>query len=410
MIRRSGCGTGRSWLVVALVAVIGFGALTLANAEEQRDLREGITGEYSTEKEIGVLPRFKVNPDTGVGSGLKLKADNLFGGPMVLDLANIYTTNQYQIYELLFMLPRIGGGDDYWYFMMYLEFDRIPDLRIFGAGNDTSNHMYDPEDDEVGDEATVEYVNVTQRFTAGRKLGGDYYVALEKFYRQVWVGEGDNDDLPQAQEVYAGLPGMEEGAAAGLGLALIRSTRDHQWRPTEGSRFEIFAEDTGPYFGSDYDYTRYLGDLRAYFLLFGDYNVLAFHARAEALEGKTGDIPWWAMPYIGGRDSLRGYWEGRFRGKGSMMTNTEFRYHIYHIDTKLGKVPIDFVVDGNLFFDSGRVFTSGESWRESFDKEWKYAGGFGFRFTTPPNLMGRVDFGFSREERFSTYFNFGTVF
>lgn len=410
MVREGRCGICRFLLAIGLAVLVISGAFTSAKAEEQRDLKEGITGEYSTEKEIGVLPRFKMNPDTGAGSGLKFKAANLFGEPIMLDLANIYTTNQYQIYEFLFMLPRIGGGDKYWYFMMYIEFDQIPDLRIFGLGNDTSNHMYDPDDDEVGDEATVEYINVTHRITLGKKLGDKYYVAFEKFYRQVWVGEGDNDDLPQAPEVYAGLAGMEDKATSGRGLALIRSTRDHQWRPTKGSRAEICTEDVGFYFGSDYDYTRYLGDLRAYFLLFGSYNVLAFHARAEVLEGMTEEIPWWAMPYVGGKDSLRGYWEGRFRGKGSVLTNTEFRYHIYHIDTKLWKIPVDFIVDGNLFFDSGRVFMSGEQWRESFDKEWKYTGGFGFRFTTPPNLMGRADIGFSREERFSTYFNFGTVF
>ncbi len=410
MSLKKGYGIRRAWLLIVLGALIALYAFTPVSAEEQSDLREGITGEYSAEKETGVLPRFKMNPDTGAGSGVKLKASNLFGEPMMVDLANIYTTNQYQIYELLFMLPRIGEGDRYWYFMMYTEFDQIPDLRVFGVGNDTSNHMYDPEDDEVGDEATVEYINVTQRFTAGKRLSENYYVALQKFYRQVWVDEGDHDDLPQAQVVYNELPGMKDRAASGWGMALIRSTRNHQWRPTRGTRLEIFAEDAGPYFGSDYDYTRYMGDMRAYFLLFGNYNVLAFHARGEVMEGKPKDIPWWAMPYVGGRNTLRGYWEGRFRGKGSILTNTEFRYHIYHIDIEPLKIPIDFIVDGNFFFDSGRVFMSDRSWSESFDKEWKYTGGFGFRFTTPPNLMGRADVGFSREERFSTYFNFGTVF
>jgi len=395
---------------LTLLFALSFLAVLPSHAEEQRDLREGVIGEYPEKTMWGVLPRFKMNPDTGAGTGLKLKGTNIFNTPLYLDIANIYTVNQYQIYEFLVGVPKLGSGPNYWYFMAFVEFDLIPDLRMFGVGNETENEMYDDDDEDVGDEATVEYMNVAPRLTLGKKLGDKYFVSLQAFYREVWLDKGDNDNLPQAEETYDYLPGMDGGKTPGMALAIIRSTRDDQWRPTKGSRLEFFMEDVGPYFGADFDYSRYMGDFRKYFLLFGKYNVLALHVKAETLEGHFEDMPWYELPFIGGKDSLRGYWEQRFRGRGVMQTNAEFRFHVYHLNTQIWKVNLDFMVDGNVFFDSGRVFRYSGDWEDEYFEDWKSAYGFGFRFTTPPNLMGRMDIGFSDEETFSTYFNFGTVF
>ena len=52
------------FLILAMACVFTYPAL----AEEQRDLREGITGEISEETHWGLLPRFKLNPDTGLGT------------------------------------------------------------------------------------------------------------------------------------------------------------------------------------------------------------------------------------------------------------------------------------------------------------------------------------------------------
>ncbi|GEM_PF-2531850 len=406
---------GANRLIAAVLIAILLIVVSVwpAAAEEQRDLREGITGEYPTETMWGVLPRFKMNPDTGAGTGIKLKGANVFGTSLLIDVANIFTTNQYHVYELLLAIPRIGSGKSYWYAMAFIEFDLIPDMRMFGVGNDTSNYMFDEEDAKVGDEATVEYMNVAPRLTFGRSFGEKYFIAFQAFYREVWLDRGDNDNLPQLEDkdYYPDLPGGTKGGQTpGLALAFIRSTRNDQYRPTKGSRIEAYIENVGPFFGADYQYSRFMGDARKYFLLFGKYNVLALHARAETLEGCYEDIPWWELPYLGGRDSMRGYWEGRFRGRGSLLTNAEFRYHIYHLKKKLWKIKLDFLIDGNLFFDAGRVFRYSDDWHDTPFENWKYTGGFGVRFTTPPNLMGRADIGFSREQEFATYFNFGTVF
>ena len=203
---------------------------------------------------------------------------------------------------------------------------------------------------------------------------------------------------------------MDGGRTPGAGLALIRSTRNDQWRPTGGTRVELYGERVDPRAGADYAYGRVSLDLRGCLLLFGSYNVLALHLRGESLLGEEREMPWWELPAIGGRDSLRGYWEGRFRGRRSVIANGEFRYHIIDIPLRFWIVDVKLVIDGSFFADAGRVFTADDDLDGRPRSGWKRTGGFGFRMSLPPRLIGRLDIGFSPEDRFVTYFNFGTVF
>lgn len=394
--------------VISLCLLVWVIAPTVA--EEQRDLLEGITGTIPSESEWGLLPRFKVNPDTGYGTGLKLKGQNIFGTPLMIDIANIYTTNEYQIYEFLLGAPRIMAKEDSWlYLMLYGEYDLIPDYRFFGIGNNTENEMDDPDDEEVGDESSFEFEMALARIVLGYHPGMNLYIALEGFYKEVWLDSGDNDDLPNGMIKYALLPGTKGGKTSGMGIALIYSTRNDQWRATEGQRIELKFEDVGSHFGADYDFSRFVLDYRKFIHLFGKYNVLALHARIDALEGVDSEIPWWELASIGGRDSIRGLWEARFRGKSSVLGNAEFRYHIMDLKSTKYKF-IDFIIDGNLFLDVGQVFLNEKVINDGLALDYHSGYGFGFRFTTPPNLMGRMDIGFSTEQQWAFYFNFGTVF
>ena len=108
---------------------------------------------------------------------------------------------------------------------------------------------------------------------------------------------------------------------------------------------------------------------------------------------------------------MRGFWEGRYRGKSSLLGNAEFRYHIMHLKLKNPKLKfVNFIIDGNVFADAGQVFISEKIMDPYLRLDYQYSYGFGFRLTTPPNLMGRLDVGFSGEQQFASYFNFGTVF
>ncbi len=381
------------------VAMTGFAAAGL-RAEEQKDLYEGITESYGSDFRLGVLPRFKLNPETGFGSGLKLKAANPFGAPVMLELSNLYTTSRYEQYEAAAIVPPLRGSEGGPYAILYAGYDRVPDMRVFGVGNGT-------RDGAAGDEATLAYRGASSRLTAGWSFSGRYFCAVHALYRTVWTGEGTADDMDRAEEKYAALPGIDGGASPGFGLSLIRATRDSQWRPRSGTRLEITAEQVPRQWNGDFAYRTALADARACRNLFGGYNVLAARLRVQRVFGDGDDIPWWALPSVGGRDSLRGYWDGRFRDRTSALANAEFRFHIVDVSFGLWRFRPAFILDGTLFVDAGRVFGEED---DTVTAGWKYTGGAGLRLVTGPNLVGRFDIGFSREQTAALYFNFGTVF
>lgn len=404
----------KSTLPILIAMFLLFTTLA-ALAEELRDLREGVTGEQPTQTKWGVLPRFKLNPDTGAGTGIKIKGQNVFGTKLILDIANIYTMNNFQTYEFLLMEPRLKAKEGSWlYLMAFMEYDIIPDYHFFGIGNRTDNRTSDDHEGNFSnamDESSYAYKNLQFHLTMGWHPGGNLYIALEPFIRKVWLDDTENADMPNGMIRYAGLPGNNGGSTPGVGLSIIQTTRDDQWRPTKGYRLEFRFEDVGDWTGADFNYSRYLLDYRYYKLLFGHYNVLALHLRGETLEGHNSEIPWWELSAIGGRDSLRGFWENRFHGKSGVLINLEYRYHILHFKRNWGKFHPDVQCDGNFFYDMGQVFKDEGEFNQSLAMKLNQTMGLGFRFLMPPNLMGRLDIGKAGEEdNWAFYFNFGTVF
>ncbi len=389
--------SAQALVLAAILLTFPFSSLI---AEEQKDLFEGITDSYGEGSSLGILPRFKLNPETGMGSGLKIKSTNPFGLPLMIECANLYTTKRNEQYEgSLATLPsrESRGGA---YAILFAGYERIQDLRFFGIGNSTKAGA-------EGDEAAMEYRAFSGRGTAGWGFSGRYFTAFHLLYKKVRVREGEGDGIPRALERYYDIPGIRGGSTAGLGGSLIRSTRDSQWRPRRGTRFELTEESFPGSMNGKFEYHAFTADARAYRNIFGDYNVLAGRLSWRGTAGDGDRIPWWDLPGAGGRDSLRGFWEGRFRGRSAAVANGEYRFHIVKIAIPLLKYRPRIVLDGNVFCDAARVFTGDD---KDPTRDWHWGAGGGFRLITGPNLMGRLDIGFSREIPCAVYFNFGTVF
>jgi hemolysin activation/secretion protein len=114
-----------------------------------------------------------------------------------------------------------------------------------------------------------------------------------------------------------------------------------------------------------------------------------------------GGLPFWALPSLGGRNTLRGYIENRFTGQAFWHASAEYRFWI---------VPRGFSVTDTmrverlgaaLFYDIGTV-SNGLSglWSETVHDSY----GIGFRFSLERTAQFRADLGFSKE---GTNFSFG---
>jgi len=389
---------------LSLIFILTFLLYIPVNAEETRDLEEGITYSDKEGGKWGLLPRLKYNPETNFGSGLKFKASNIYSTNLLTDLSFIYTLNEYQIYEFLIMDPKLLDGS--YHLMLYFEYDIIPTQRFFGLGNSTVNKQ--DIKGEVGDESNYYLEDFQTKVTFGKKIVENFYIAFLLKLRSVDISEGDNGNLPSTTIKYSNVPGIEGGTKNSLGLALIYNSRDDQFRPTMGWRIKLLAEETNKALYNDYDFTRYIFDIRRFINIFGKYNIIALRLQAEEVEGKAKEIPFYEMSRIGGPWSLRGYWDERFQGRGKTLINAEYRFKVLEITDGLGF--LDVVLDGLIFFDTGRVFLEHKDWYTGIAKDYKYSYGAGIRATFPPGMMATLDMGFSEEQTFSVYSNFGTVF
>ena len=101
-------------------------------------------------------------------------------------------------------------------------------------------------------------------------------------------------------------------------------------------------------------------------------------------------IPFYELSQLGGRDSLRGYGDGRFADRGSLVFNLEHRYTFASVN--LMNIQTNFEVAP--FMDLGSVFPDIQ------DVKMKYfrpVYGAAFRAAVKPNVVGDVEVGIGQE-------------
>ncbi|NOQ97246.1 MAG: BamA/TamA family outer membrane protein [Calditrichae bacterium] len=178
-------------------------------------------------------------------------------------------------------------------------------------------------------------------------------------------------------DVYTGSTG---GTVAGLGVLMIFDKRDNIFFPTENHLYKIRAQFFGSYFGGDFEYHRWIIDMRQYFSTNNEH-IFAFQAYAEYT---AGDPPFFRFPALGGDQRMRGYFYGRFRDKIYLMTQAEYRKIVWW---RLGVAAFfgmgDVAGDFNKFNTRTLKFSYGAGLRFVFDKEEK--------------INVRCDFGFGKD-------------
>jgi outer membrane protein assembly factor BamA len=105
-------------------------------------------------------------------------------------------------------------------------------------------------------------------------------------------------------------------------------------------------------------------------------------------------VPFYNLAYLGGIENIRGYTRGRFRDRGALSGGITYKYPIWR------------VVDGTLFYESGRTFHALDE--IAFD-HWASSVGFGLRVWVPDGLVFEQLVARSDEE-LRLLVNFKTVF
>lgn len=132
-------------------------------------------------------------------------------------------------------------------------------------------------------------------------------------------------------------------------------------------------------------------------------DTLAFGLFTQA---STGVVPFYLLPTLGGRDTLRGFIEGRWRDRSAWHGSAEYRFWV---------IPRGIPITRNVrieriglaaFYDVGAV---SPTWPDIFSSTVSHSYGAGVRIGLERAAVFRLDFGFSTE-RFNFIAAFGMPF
>ena len=214
-------------------------------------------------------------------------------------------------------------------------------------------------------------------------------VAVSQRFRQMSLQQGATN-LPFTGNVFPTVPGVEgETIIVGNRASFHYDTRDNLVTPTDGMAVTAYAELNLNARNSAHPvYSRYEIEVKKLFPSESKRAILVFRADLQATIGT--EVPFFEQSSLGGQNNLRGYGVDRYIDKNLVAVSVEERIHIAR--AKVAGVTADF--EFAPFLDTGQVFNS---YKDVSFKDYRMTPGVGFRGIVRPNVVGRIDYGFSKE-------------
>ena len=214
-------------------------------------------------------------------------------------------------------------------------------------------------------------------------------ISIGQRFRQVSLQSGATD-LPFTGDQFPAVDGVQgESLILGHRATFYYDTRDNLVSPTDGMAVTAYAEVNQNIHNGDHPvYSRYELEVKKLFPSVSKRAILIVRADLQATIGTQ--VPFFEQSSLGGQNNLRGYGVDRFIDKHLVSLSIEERIHLAR--TKVAGVTADFEIAP--FLDSGQVFND---YKDVNFKDYRMTPGIGFRGMVRPNVVGRVDYGYSRE-------------
>lgn len=214
-------------------------------------------------------------------------------------------------------------------------------------------------------------------------------IAVGQRYREMEVQPGVVTAFPFAAQQFPTVPGMDGAAIIGNRVTFHYDTRDNLVTPTDGTQVTAYAELNQNLRNQDHPiYSRYELEVKKLFPSESKRAILVVRANIQATIGTQ--VPFYEQSSLGGQNNLRGFGVDRYIDKNLVAISIEERFHV--LRTKIAGTTAEFEVAP--FLDTGQVFNN---YRDVSFKDYRITPGMGFRAIVRPNVVGRVDYGFSRE-------------
>lgn len=184
---------------------------------------------------------------------------------------------------------------------------------------------------------------------------------------------------------------FKEQLFGGLSAGIILSDLDNNGNPQHGFRLSAEGDLNIGILNTSENFSRIQSEFELYFS--PETSSQVTFANRVGVAHNIGDFPFYETNAIGGTTNLRGFNSRRFSGRSALFNNTELRLELFDFYRYLlgGKVGI------NGFFDTGRVWTDGES-----STVWHKGYGGGVWLNAFDSLLINAAVGFSKEDTIFT--------
>ena len=214
-------------------------------------------------------------------------------------------------------------------------------------------------------------------------------ISVGQRFRQVSLQRGATD-LPFTGDQFGGVDGVQgETLILGHRATFFYDTRNNLVSPTDGMAVTAYAEVNQNIRNGDHPiYSRYELEMKKLFPSESKRAILIVRANLQATIGTQ--VPFFEQSSLGGQNNLRGFGVDRFIDKHLLAFSIEQRIHL--VRTKIAGTTADFEIAP--FLDTGQVFND---YKDVTFTNYRMTPGIGFRGIVRPNVVGRVDYGYSRE-------------
>jgi outer membrane protein assembly factor BamA len=251
--------------------------------------------------------------------------------------------------------------------------------RFWGIGQGTKE----------GDETNYTAREIRANWRFGVYANEVTQVAVSQRFRQARLRPGATD-LPFTGAQFPDVPGVQgESIIVGHRVSFYYDTRNNLITPTDGMAITAYAEINQNVRNSEHPiYSRYELEIKKLFPSESKRAILVVRANLQATIGTQ--VPFYEQSSLGGQFNLRGFGVDRYIDKHLIAASIEQRIHL--VRTRIAGVTADFEVAP--FLDTGQVFSD---YRDVSFKDYRMTPGIGFRGIVRPNVVGRIDYGYSRE-------------
>lgn len=259
-----------------------------------------------------------------------------------------------------------------------ISYSSFPD-KFWGLGNQT----LDQAEEAYDFQQFYTYLHLMRQLGNSMFIGAlyEYQNLLETNYKAGGIFD---------QEQVVGRKGYH---ISGLGLSFTLDTRNNAFAPNKGNFAQIYFNHFTPLFGSEHSYTNIVIDLRKYMTIRKN-GVLAL--QAYSFNNTGNDVPLRSLATLGGMNSMRGYYDGRYRDKNQLVFQAEFRQHLFK---RFGMVAF-----GNIGDVSHNL-----SYRFA-DLKYSFGAGLRYAINKSEKLNIRLDYGIGPGKNQGLYFELGEAF